>query len=447
MTYSAYCTSQPYLKASLHEVLFSCPILGGDHISIFSRLFKTRAEPKNSLFGSTYSFFFGSTSSGKTVNERTAMQTTAVYACVRILAETIASLPLHTYMNTGSGKEKARGHPIYYLLSDSPNPEMTSFVFRETLMGHLLLWGNSYSQIIRNGHGKVVALYPLLPDKMKVGRSENGEIYYLYTSEGKEYLLRNTEVLHIPGLGFDGLIGYSPIAMAKNAIGMALATEEYGAKFFANGANPGGVLEHPGVVKDPHRIRDSWNQVYQGTSNAHRVAVLEEGMKFSPIGIPPEQAQFLETRKYQTEEICRIFRVPPHLVGDLERATFSNIEHQSISFVVHTIRPWLVRIEQSINKALFTEKEKEKYFVSFLVEGLLRGDYESRMRGYSIGIQNGFMSPNDVRSLENMNPIPPEEGGNTYMVNGNMLKLKDVGAYANDNGGDENKEVLELDKK
>ena len=215
MTYSAYCTSQPYLKASPHEVLFSCPILGGDHINIFSRLFKSRAEPKNSLLGSTYSFFFGSTSSGKTVNERTAMQTTAVYACVRILAETIASLPLHTYMNTESGKEKARDHPIYYLLSDSPNPEMTSFVFRETLMGHLLLWGNSYSQIIRNGHGKVVALYPLLPDKMKVGRSENGEIYYLYTSEGKEYLLRNTEVLHIPGLGFDGLIGYSPLPWLK----------------------------------------------------------------------------------------------------------------------------------------------------------------------------------------------------------------------------------------
>lgn len=428
-------------------MLFSCPILGGDHINIFSRLFKSRAEPKNSLFGSTYSFFFGSTNSGKTVNERTAMQTTAVYACVRILAETIASLPLHTYMNTETGKEKAREHPMYHLLSDSPNPEMTSFVFRETLMGHLLLWGNSYSQIIRDGHGKVVALYPLLPDKMKVERSENGEIYYIYNSEGKDYLLRNTEVLHIPGLGFDGFIGYSPIAMAKNAIGMALATEEYGAKFFANGANPGGVLEHPGVVKDPHRIRDSWNQVYQGTSNAHRVAVLEEGMKFSPIGIPPEQAQFLETRKYQTEEICRIFRVPPHLVGDLERATFSNIEHQSISFVVHTIRPWLVRIEQSINKALFSDKEKKKYFVSFLVEGLLRGDYESRMRGYSIGIQNGFMSPNDVRTLENMNPIPLDEGGNTYMVNGNMLKLKDVGAYASKNtGGDENKEVLELDK-
>ena len=208
-------------------MLFSCPILGGDHINIFSRLFKSRAEPKNSLFGSTYSFFFGSTSSGKTVNERTAMQTTAVYACVRILSETIASLPLHTYMNTESGKEKARDHPIYHLLSDSPNPEMTSFVFRETLMGHLLLWGNSYSQIIRDGHGKVIAIYPLLPDKMTVGRSDKGEIYYLYNSEGKEFLLRKEEVLHIPGLGFDGLIGYSPIAMAKNAIGMAIATEEY----------------------------------------------------------------------------------------------------------------------------------------------------------------------------------------------------------------------------
>ncbi len=427
-------------------MLFSCPILGGDHINIFSRLFKSRAEPKNSLFGSTYSFFFGSTSSGKTVNERTAMQTTAVYACVRILAETIASLPLHTYINTENGKEKAMDHPLYPLLSSSPNPEMTSFVFRETLMGHLLLWGNSYSQIIRDGRGKIIAIYPLLPDKMTVSRSEKGEIYYVYNKEGHDYILRKEEVLHIPGLGFDGLIGYSPIAMAKNAIGMAIATEEYGAKFFANGANPGGVLEHPGIVKDPQRIRDSWNSVYQGTSNAHRVAVLEEGMKFSPIGIPPEQAQFLETRKYQTEEICRIFRVPPHLVGDLERATFSNIEHQSISFVVHTIRPWLVRIEQSINKSLFTDEEKKKYFVSFVVEGLLRGDYESRMRGYSIGIQNGFMSPNDIRRLENLNPIPSEEGGNTYMVNGNMLKLKDVGAFVKEyTGGDENKEILELD--
>ncbi|OLS02561.1 phage portal protein [Tissierella creatinophila] len=410
-------------------------------INIFSKLFKSREKPSNSLFGSTYSFFFGATTSGKTVNETTAMQTTAVYACVRILAETIASLPLHTYKSTSEGKEKARDHPIYHLLSDAPNPEMTSFVFRETLIGHLLLWGNAYAQIIRNGRGEVAALYPLIPDKMKIKRSERGEIYYLYNKEGQDYILKSQEVLHIPGLGFDGLVGYSPIAMAKNTIGMALATEEYGAKFFSNGANPGGVLEHPGVVKDPSRVRDSWNSVYQGSTNSHKVAVLEEGMKFQAIGIPPEQAQFLETRKFQTEEICRIFRVPPHLVASLDKATFSNIEHQSISFVVHTIRPWLVRIEQSINKALFNEAERKEYFVSFVVDGLLRGDYNSRMQGYATGIQNGFMSPNDVRSLENMNPIPEEEGGNVYMVNGNMLKLKDVGAFVKDkdtSGGDEN---------
>jgi len=387
-------------------------------------LVKARDRPTNSLFGSTYSFF-GMTSSGKAVNERTAMQTTSVYACVRILAETIASLPLHTYKHTTGGKEKAKDHHLYYLLHDEPNPEMTSFVFRETLMSHLLLWGNAYAQIVRDGRGNVLSLYPLLPDRMVVGRAANGELYYEYRKDTGSVILRRDEVLHIPGLGFDGLVGYSPIAMAKNAIGMALACEEYGATFFANGANPGGVLEHPGVVKDPKRIRDSWNAVYQGGGNAHRIAVLEEGMKFQSIGIPPEQAQFLESRKYQTEEICRIFRVPPHLVASLDRATFSNIEHQSISFVVHTIRPWLVRLEQSMNKALFSKADRGNYFTSFVVEGLLRGDYASRMQGYAIGIQNGFLSPNDVRSLENMNTI---EHGDVFAVNGNMLKLEDIGA-------------------
>lgn len=214
--------------------------------------------------------------------------------------------------------------------------------------------------------------------------------------------------------------------MAKNAIGMGIACEEYGAKFFANSANLGGVLEHPGVVKDPARVRDSWNAVYQGSNNAHRVAVLEEGMKFQSIGIPPEQAQFLETRKFQLNEIARIFRIAPHLIGDLDKATFSNIDNQSISFVVHTIRPWLVRIESSINKALLSTNEKREYFVSFVVEGLLRGDYASRMQGYAAGIQNGFFSPNDVRSLENMNLI---ENGDVYAMNGNMLNLEDIGAY------------------
>lgn len=401
------------------------------NFSFLSRLFKTRASPKNSSWFSLPSFFFGTSSSGKAVNEKTALQTTAVYACVRILAETIASLPFHTYRYTLNGKEKAIEHPIYYLLHSEPNPEMTSFVFRETLMSHLLLWGNAYAQIIRDGRGRVLGLYPLLPNKVIVNRNQHGELVYQYEKEGQTYFLRSYEVLHIPGLGFDGLIGYSPIAMAKNAIGMAIATEEYGAKFFANGANPGGVLEHPGVVKDPARIRESWNAVYQGSSNAHRVAVLEEGMKFQSIGIPPEQAQFLETRKFQINEIARIFRIPPHMIGDLEKSSFSNIEQQSLEFVMYTLDPWVVRWEQAIQRALFTENEKRQYFVKFNVDGLLRGDYQSRMNGYAVGRQNGWLSANDIRELENLNRIPEDLGGDLYLINGNMTKLADAGAFGN----------------
>ncbi len=403
------------------------------NIPFLSRFFQTRASPKNSSWGSAYSFFFGTSSSGKTVNERTALQTTAVYACVRILAETIASLPMHTYRYAAKGKEKVMDHPIYFLLHSEPNSEMTSFVFRETLMGHLLLWGNAYAQIIRDGRGRVVGLYPLLPNKMQVNRNDQGILYYQYEKDGQTYLLRSYEVLHIPGLGFDGLIGYSPIAMAQNAIGMALATEEYGAKFFANGASPGGVLEHPGVVKDPARIRESWNSVYQGSGNAHRVAVLEEGMKFQSIGIPPEQAQFLETRKFQINEIARIFRIPPHMIGDLEKSSFSNIEQQSLEFVMYTLDPWVVRWEQAIQRALFSETEKRQYFAKFNVDGLLRGDYQSRMNGYAVGRQNGWLSSNDIRELENLNRIPAELGGDLYLINGNMTKLADAGAFAPNN--------------
>ena len=238
-------------------------------------------------------------------------------------------------------------------------------------------------------------------------------------------------MLHIPGLGFDGLIGYSPIAMAKNAIGMSLATEEYGASFFANGANPGGVLEHPGVIKDIQRVKDSWNSAYQGSGNAHKVAVLEEGMKFQVIGIPPEEAQFLETRKFQIDEIARIFRVPPHMVGDLEKSSFSNIEQQSLEFVKYTLDPWIVRWEQSLQQSLLLPSEKASLMIRFNLDGLLRGDYQSRMQGYSVGIQNGFYSVNDVRQLEDMNLLEDVDGGNLHFVNGNMVKLKDVGvAYS-----------------
>jgi len=398
-----------------------------------SLLFRSRDKPQNRTAGSSYTFYMGGTASGKSVTERSAMQMTAVYSCIRILAEAIAGLPLNVYRyNESGGKEKALDHPLYRLLHDEPNPEMSSFVFRETLMTHLLLWGNGYAQIIRNGRGEVIALYPLMPNKMTVDRDENGQLFYRYqhsndeanTMEGSSVILRPADVLHIPGLGFDGLVGYSPIAMAKNAIGLAIAAEEYGSKFYANGAAPSGVLEHPGTIKDPTRIRESWNAAFGGSSNSHKVAVLEEGLKYTPISISPNEAQFLETRKFQINEIARIFRVPPHMVGDLEKSSFSNIEQQSLEFVKYTLDPWVVRWEQSIQRRLLNPDEKSRYFVKFNVEGLLRGDYQSRMQGYSTARQNGWMSANDIRELEDLDRIPAEDGGDLYLVNGNMLPIK-----------------------
>lgn len=395
--------------------------------------FKSRDKPQNHTgdqIGGGRFFSFGRTWAGKSVTERTAMQLTAVYACVRIISETVASLPLHVYEYTPSGKEKVYTHPLYRILHDIPNPEMNSFIMREVMMNHLLLWGNSYSQIIRNGKGEVIGLYPLLPEKMTVDRGADGNIYYSYTSDKQGTIVfRKDEVLHIVGLGFDGLIGHSPIAMAKNSLGLAIAAEEYGSSFFSNSGTPSGVLEHPGVLKDPEKVRDAWHNAYGGSSNAHKVAVLEEGMRFNPISINPQEAQFLETRKFQVNEICRIFRVPPHMVADLDKSSFNNIEQQSLDFVTNTIRPWLVRMEQTIFQQLFTDTEQEKYFVKFNVDGLLRGDFQSRMNGYAVGRQNGWLSANDIRELEDLNRIPAEEGGDRYLCNGNMVDIQSAGNW------------------
>lgn len=416
-------------------MLFSYLLLGGGNINILNLIFKSGDKPKDGERISSSSFLFGRTPAGRNVNEFTAMQMTVVYSCVRVIAETLAGLPLHLYKRGDlNSKEKAKGHAIYFLLHDEPNTEMTSFVFRETLMTHLLLWGNAYAQIIRNGRNEVIGLYPLMPNKMTVMRSEDGEIFYKYNHKSEEVYLLKEDVLHIPGLGFDGLIGYSPITMAKNAIGMAMACEDYGASFFQNGAQPGGVLEHPGIIKDPERVRESWNAAFQGPKNANKVAVLEEGMKYQPIAIAPSEAQFLETRKFQLNEIARIFRIPPHMIGDLERSSFSNIEQQSLEFVKYTLDPWIVRWEQSLERALLTKKEKETYFIKFNLEGLLRGDYESRMNGYAVGRQNSWMSANDIRKLENLDRISAEEGGDLYLVNGNMLPLDKAGSFYQQKG-------------
>ena len=393
----------------------------------FAGLFRARDKPKDSVSAAP-TFFFGMSGSGKPVNAQTAIQLSAVYACVRVISETVASLPLGVYEATDDGSQKATDHSLYFLLHDEPNSEMTSFVLREVMLAHLLLYGNSYCQILRSGRNQITGLYPLLPDHMEVDRDKNGMLTYTYsTSTGQRVIMAPEEVLHIPGLGFDGVMGYSPIALERNAIGLGIASEEYGSKFFSNGARPSGILTHPNTVKNPAALRESWNSIYGGSGNANRVAILEEGMRFEPIAIPNNEAQFLETRKFQVDEICRIFRVPPHLVGDLEHATFSNIEHQSIDFAVHTIRPWLVRIEQSMNRALFSDEEKGRFYVQFNIDGLMRGDYKSRMEGYAIARQNGWMSANDIRALENLNPIAAEEGGDTYLVNGNMIPISQAG--------------------
>ena len=400
-------------------------------------LFSRKKKENRSIDQKTADFIKGvdldtgqQSNSGIDVDEESALKISTVYACVKVISETIASLPLNLLKELTNGDaEKAKQHPLYSVLKDVPNSEMSSFTFREMLMTNLLLWGNAYALIKRNKNGEIVELYPLKSKNMVVERDmTTNAIKYTYTNNrGITKTYSPKQIFHIPAFSFDGIIGVSPITYAREAMGLALATEEFGARFFGNGARPGGVLEHPGVLKDPEKLRESWNKVYQGTANSHKVAVLEEGMKYHEIGMSPEDSQFLQTRSFQIAEICRIFRVPPHMVGDLSRSTFSNIEHQSIDFVVHTIRPWLVRWEQAITRALLSEEERTIYYAKFNVDGLMRGDFVTRMNGYAIARQNGWMSANEIRALENMNKIPADQGGDLYLLNGNMITAMNAG--------------------
>lgn len=406
-------------------------------------LFKSRDKPKDSYYFSS-PFLFGRSISGKSVDETTALQISAVFACCKILAESVACLPLHVYKREGDSKTLATEHPLYYLLHDAPNDEMTAYSFKETTMLNLLTSGNSYSHIRFGNRGVISGLYPLKSSRMTVKRDDNNRLVYTYqpsTGENEhmktptEITFRRHEILHIPALGFDGINGYSPIAMARNAIGVAMACEEFGAKFFENGARPSGILKVPHVLKDPQKLSESWQAAYGG-ENSGKTAVLEEGVEYQQLSVNQNDAQFLETRKFQIAEIARIFRVPLHMINELDRATFSNIENQSLEFATYTLTPWVTRIEQALNRALFTEKERGIFFTKFNMAGLLRGDYESRVRGYGQAIQNGWMCPNDVRQLEDMDLIPDEAGGNSFMVNGNMTRLKDVGAAYKPNKGE-----------
>lgn len=379
--------------------------------------------------GDNYDVFFSPgvmAGSGVSVNETNSLENTAVSAAVRIISESIGSLPFLLYERKGgNSKERALEHALYTLLHDSPNQHMTSMVFKELMTSHMLLWGNCYAEIEWNKAGEPVALHPLRPDNTRPLFNAKKELVYETMIDGKAYILPAYRVLHIYGLGFDGYQGYSLIRLHREAVGLAKATEKYGSKYFGNGAKPGGVLEHPGNLSEEasKRLRNAWNEMHNGLDNAHRVAILEEGLTYKQIGLPPEDSQFLETRKFQIAEISRIFRVPLHMLSELERSTNNNIEQQSIEFVMHTLRPWLVRWEQSVNMKLLTKEERKKYYAEHILDGLLRGDIKSRYEAYQIARQNGWMSTNDIREKENMNPIPDEEGGNSYMVNSAMLPI------------------------
>lgn len=386
------------------------------------------ANPLSIAFGGSLA-----TASGQMVTADTALRVAAVYACVRVLAESVASLPLFLYERTASGKRRATEHPLYSVLHDRPNRWQTSFEWREMMMAHVLLRGNAYSRIISTGGRGVAELVPLHPDRVRPflyeGSDGREHICYLYTkpSGEREYLLAD-EVHHWRGLSSDGLVGMSPVALHCEAIGLAMATQEHGARLFSNGAQVGGFVRHPKQLSDVafERLQKSLQDKYAGTENAHKTMILEEGMEYTRIGMTADEAQFLETRQFQVAEIARVFRVPPHMIGDLAKATFSNIEQQSIDFVVHSLRPWLVRIEQAASRDLLSESESKKYYFEFLVDGLLRGDFKSRVEGYRTAIASTWMTPNEARERENMDRI---EGLDSHMIPLNTIPLDKLDAY------------------
>lgn len=365
--------------------------------------------------------------SGARVNEQTALQLSAVLGCVRVIAEDLASLPLPVYRRLERGKERAMDHALYEILHDQANPEMSSYTFRETLQSHVETWGTGYALKEWNGAGQLVALWPLRPDRTKAARVRNtdgtpGRLVFQTMLRGRDVVLLSEEVFRVHGLSYDGITGYSPVALAREAIGIGMAAEEFAARFYSNNGMPGGVLEHPKTLSDEafKRLRREWIEMHEGPDNAWKMAILEEGMKLHNLEVPQKDAQFLETRKFQVTEIARMYRVPPHMIGDHEKgATYASVEQQSIDYVVHTLRSRVVRWEQAIRMQLFMPVERKTHFAEFLVDGLLRGDFKSRQEGYAIGRQWGWLSANDIRALENQNPIEGEYG-DAYLVPLNM---------------------------
>jgi len=365
------------------------------------------------------------TSSGIQLSTDGALAVAAVYACTRKLAEGVSTLPLILYQRVAKdGKKRATNHPLYPLLRYSPTPEISAWEFWDYIIQSAVLRGNAYARIIRNRRGVITKLIPYHPDRMEP-KVENGTLYYEFSrNDGSKERIDLDQLFRVRGpLSKDGVTGLNIVEQLCEVFGHARALDDYSSKMFSKGARLSGVLQYPRRFADrsvQERLVESWNRMISGPDNAYKVAILEDGMTFQQISMTAEDAQLLEARKFSVEEICRVFGVPPHKIGHLDKATFSNIEHQDLEWVRDSIRPWLIRIEQSIYRDLFTEEEKrsDKLFAEFLVDGLLRGDTATRNQSYATGRQWGWLSINDIRRLENMNPIA--KGGDDYLMPVNM---------------------------
>ena len=391
-----------------------------NNTGLLARLFRSSPEnPSTSLSNPAawLTGLFGTSKTGVQVSEDNALTFSAVYAAVRIISETIASIPLNVYVYDGETRVIAREHPIQKLLAHTPNTVSSSFTFRESMAANLVLHGNAYAKIEFNAAGRPISLTPLNPMLVEV-KIVDGEKVYVF-NEKTTYL--DYEIIHVVGLSFNGLTGKSPLTVAREAVAIGLAAQEYGARFYSNGANTGGIITAPGrlSIDAINRLKQSWNRANAGLGASHGTAILEEGMKYEKIGLDPEAAQFLQSRKFQVNEIARIFRIPPSYLADLENSsTRANVEQQAITFVRDCVTPYVRRFEVEFNRKLFREDEPN-YYAYFTMEGLMRGDLQGRYQAYATARQWGWLSVNDIRDLENLNPV---EGGDVYLQPLNMAQ-------------------------
>lgn len=359
------------------------------------------------------------TSSGVSVTAESSLRATAVFACVRVLSESVAGLPLHVHMRSGDNRERAPQHPLYSVLHTQPNPLQTSYEWRQLNMVHLLLWGNAYSEIVRDSAGNVIELWPLRPDRVIVKAKEGAITYQVVTPGGGTAEIPFSNMLHLKGLSTDGFVGLSPIAAARQSIGLSLVAEKFGAEYFGKGSRVGGIITAPAGAgsEQAAKIREAWDSNHAGTGNFHRIAVLSGGMDFKPFAISNTDSQFMELRRFGVEDVCRVMRVFPYKVGHLDKANYSNIDALERAFANDSLMPWTTSIEQAMTVKLLKPSERESHFIEHDMNGLLRGDNESRMRSYQAGIYSGIWSPNDCRKRENENP---REGGDVYLQPTNL---------------------------